>query len=110
VHDDGFCRLTAHGASAQYGLVPNAWPGSDAAYGFVATAGLCDARELVVFAPRGSFDVLLRRFGPQTGTLPRMQAHLAAWDDAGRPGNAELRVTVDPAGTTRASFTARARR
>jgi protein-L-isoaspartate(D-aspartate) O-methyltransferase len=104
VRDDGFCLLAAHGAAAQRGVVPNAWPGYGASDGYVATAGLCDPLELVVLAPRGSFEVLLRRFGPHTGTLVRMQAHLAAWDDAGRPGNAQLRVTVDPAGTTHASF------
>jgi protein-L-isoaspartate(D-aspartate) O-methyltransferase len=104
LEDDRFCRLTAHGASAQRGLVPNVSPGAEPAHGFATTFGVCGAHDLTVFAPRGSFEVVLRRFGPHEGTLPRMQSALAAWDDAGRPGNAALRVTVDASGATRATL------
>ncbi|MDB5070887.1 MAG: methyltransferase, FxLD system [Candidatus Eremiobacteraeota bacterium] len=102
LHDDALCRLTAHGASAQLGIVPNLLPGGESLYGYATTLGICTGGELVVFAPRGTYDVMLRRFGPAAGGLGRMQSALAAWDDAGRPGNARLRITVDPAGTTRA--------
>jgi len=107
LEDDRFCRLTAQGPSIQYGLVPNVSPGADSAYGFVTTFGICGSAEMTVFAPRGSFDVVLRRLGPHAGTLLRMQSRIAAWDDAGRPGNAALRLTVDPAGTTHATLAAR---
>ncbi|HTD32575.1 MAG TPA: methyltransferase domain-containing protein [Candidatus Elarobacter sp.] len=106
LEDDRFCRLTAHGPSAQRGI-PNVSPGADSGYGFATTFGICGARDLTVFAPRGSFEVVLRRFGPHEGSLPRMQTALAAWDDAGRPGNAALRVTVDANGTTRAALASR---
>lgn len=107
LHDDAFCRLTAQGPSIQCGLVPNVSPGADSAYGFVATFGICGNADLTVFAPRGSFDVLLRRLGPHAGTLLRMQSRIAAWDDAGRPGNAALRLTVDASGTTHATLATR---
>lgn len=107
LHDDAFCRLTAQGPSIQRALVPNVSPGADSAYGFVVTFGICGDAEMTVFAPRGSFDVLLRRFGPHAGTLLRMQSQIAAWDDAGRPGNAALRLTVDATGTTHAALTTR---
>ncbi len=107
LEDDRFCRLTAHGPSVQRGIVPNVSPGADSAYGFVTTFGICGTRDMTVFAPRGSFEVVLRRFGPHEGSLPRMQSALAAWDDAGRPGNAALRVSVDANGTTRAALASR---
>jgi hypothetical protein len=33
-----------------------------------------------------------------------MQRAIAGWGDAGRPGNATLRVTIDPSGTTHVAF------
>jgi protein-L-isoaspartate(D-aspartate) O-methyltransferase len=107
LRDDRFCRLTAQGASVQCALVPNVSPGADSAYGFVTTFGLCGNADMTVFAPRGSFDVLLRRLGPHAGTLLRMQSQIAAWDDAGRPGNAALQLTVDAGGTTHAALATR---
>jgi protein-L-isoaspartate(D-aspartate) O-methyltransferase len=102
LRDDGFCRLTAQGASARF--VPNVSPGADA---YAGTLGLCGPH-LTVFAPRAAFGVTLRRFGPDAGTLSRMQAELIAWDAAGRPGNAALRVTVDASGTAHAALRPRA--
>jgi protein-L-isoaspartate(D-aspartate) O-methyltransferase len=102
LEDDGFCRLTAQGPAVQFGIVPSVSPGAGSDSGFAATLGLCGAADLTVFAPRGSFDVLLRRFGPHAGTLVRLQSQLAAWDDARRPGNAALHITVDANGTTHA--------
>jgi protein-L-isoaspartate(D-aspartate) O-methyltransferase len=106
LRDDALCRLTAHGASAQLGVVPNLLPGGESLYGYATTLGICTDGELIVFAPRAAAEVILRRFGPSAGGVARMQSEIAAWDDAGRPGNARLRVTVDPAGTTHASFDA----
>jgi protein-L-isoaspartate(D-aspartate) O-methyltransferase len=103
--EERFCRLTAHGPSVQRGIVPNVSPGADS--GFVTTFGICGTHDVTVFAPRGSFEVILRRFGPHEGSLLRMQSALAAWDDAGRPGNAALRVTVTKDGTTFAVLLAR---
>jgi protein-L-isoaspartate(D-aspartate) O-methyltransferase len=107
LRDDGFCRLTAHGPSIEQGIVPNLLPGGESLYGSATTFGLCSAGELVTFAPRGSYDVVLRAFGADAGGIARMQSAIAAWDDARRPGNAELRVTVDPDGTTHTEFAAR---
>lgn len=106
LHDDALCRLTAHGASAKLGIVPNLLPGGESLYGYATTLGICSGGELVVFAPRGAYDVVVRRYGPSAGGLARMQCALADWDDAGRPGNAKLRITVDPAGTARARLDA----
>jgi hypothetical protein len=102
--DDAFCRLSAEGAVMSLGLVPNVLPGGESFYGSATTFGLCGAQELVVFAPRGSYDVLVRRYGTHAGALGRMQSAIGAWDAAGRPGNARLRVHVDAAGTARAFY------
>ena len=102
LHDDALSRLTAHGASVQLGVVPNLLPGGESLYGYATTLGICTGGELVVFAPRGAYDVMLRHFGPSAGGLARMQSLIAGWDDADRPGNKRLRITVDPAGVTRA--------
>jgi hypothetical protein len=52
-------------------------------------------------------DVVVRRFGEDRGAVTRVQRAIAGWDDAARPGNGSLHVTVDPAGTTHATFGAR---
>jgi protein-L-isoaspartate(D-aspartate) O-methyltransferase len=107
LHDDALCRLTAHGASAQLGIVPGLVPGGESLYGYAATFGICTSNELVVFAPRSGQDVVLRHFGENGGGLARLQSAIEAWDDAGRPGNAQLRISVDVAGTSRARVSAR---
>ena len=38
------------------------------------------------------------------GAVGARAAAIAGWDDAGRPGNASLRVTIDPAGTAHVAF------
>jgi protein-L-isoaspartate(D-aspartate) O-methyltransferase len=102
LRDDAFCRLTAHGPSACANVVPNLSPGADSLYGLATTFGLYERGELVALAPRGSLDLAIRRFGADLGLVARMQSAIAAWDDAGRPGNARLRVTIELDGTTRA--------
>ena len=104
LHDDALCRLTVQGPAAANTPVPNLAVGSGALYGLVSTLGLADARELAVFAPRGAYDVVVRGFGDDGGAVARVQRAIAGWDDAGRPGNASLRVTVDPAGTAHVAF------
>jgi protein-L-isoaspartate(D-aspartate) O-methyltransferase len=107
LHDAGFCRLTAHGPGAESGPVPNLAVGSGANYGLASTLGIAGDGELAVFAPRGSNDVVVRRFGEDRGAVTRVQRAIAGWDDAGRPGNGSLHVTVDPAGTAHVEFGAR---
>ena len=102
--DDASCRLTANGPSATEGSVPNLLPGHESLYGTTATFGLCTAGELVVLSRRGSYEVVLQRFGARAGVLARMQAAIAAWHAAGRPGNAELRITIGADGTTHTSY------
>jgi protein-L-isoaspartate(D-aspartate) O-methyltransferase len=104
MHDDAFCRLTAQGPSAHANLVPNLSPGADSLYGFATTFGLHERGELVAFAPRGGFDLVVRRFGAELGLVARMQSSIAAWDDAGRPGNAQLRITIGADGTMQAEL------
>jgi protein-L-isoaspartate(D-aspartate) O-methyltransferase len=101
MHDDAFCRLTAQGPSAHANLVPNLAPSADSVYGFATTFGLYERGELVAFAPRGAFDLAVRRFGAQLGLVERLQSSITAWDDAGRPGNAQVRITIGLDGTTR---------
>jgi protein-L-isoaspartate(D-aspartate) O-methyltransferase len=104
LHDDALCRLTVQGPAASNTPVPNLALGSGALYGLASTLGLADARELAVFAPRGANDVVVRGFGDDAGAVERVQRAIAGWDDAGRPGNASLHVTVDPAGTAHVAF------
>ncbi|MDB5028131.1 MAG: methyltransferase, FxLD system [Candidatus Eremiobacteraeota bacterium] len=102
--DDACCRVTAYGPTAGAGVVPNLVPGGGASYGTATTLGTCRDGELVIFAPRGGIDVVLRRFGPAAGGVERVQSAIASWDTAGRPGNAQLRVTVDAQGATAIAF------
>jgi protein-L-isoaspartate(D-aspartate) O-methyltransferase len=102
--DDASCRLTASGPRVQDGTVPNLLLGGESLYGTSATFGICSAGELVVFARRGSYEVVLRSFGTPAGGVARMQNAIAAWDRAGRPGNAQLRITIAPDGTMRTMF------
>ena len=106
VHDDALCRLTVQGPGAAGGPVPNLAVGSGALYGLATTLGLADGGELAVFAPRGGYDVLVRRFGEDRGAVARVQRAITGWHDAGRPGNASLHVTIDPAGAISVAFAA----
>jgi protein-L-isoaspartate(D-aspartate) O-methyltransferase len=102
--DDASCRLTASGPRVADGTVPNLLPGSESLYGTSATFGIVSGHELVVFARRGSYELVLRSFGTPAGGLARLQNAIAEWDRAGRPGNAQLRITVAPDGTTLTYF------
>jgi protein-L-isoaspartate(D-aspartate) O-methyltransferase len=104
LHDGAFCRLTVQGPAAANSPVPNLAVGSGALYGLASTLGLADAGELAVLAPRGAYDVVVRQFGDDDGAVARVQRAIAGWDDAGRPGNAALHVTIDSAGTTHVAF------
>jgi protein-L-isoaspartate(D-aspartate) O-methyltransferase len=104
LHDASFCRLTVQGPAAAGGPVPNLALGSGAHYGLASTLGLADGGELVVFAPRGAHDVVLRHFGDNRGAVERVQRALMGWDAAGRPGNASLHVTIDLSGTAHVAF------
>ncbi len=104
--DDAFCTLTAYGAMAERGIVPNMGREPVAEYGFASTIGLADANALVVFAPSGAREAVLRGFGAHGEMLARLQAAIAAWDGARRPGNAQLAIAVSPDGTTRVHFAA----
>ena len=99
--DGGVCRLSSSGPSA--GSVPNLYPG-EAFDGAAVTFGICTANELVVFARRGAHELMLRGYGPPGGALARLQHALLTWDDAGRPGNAQLRITIAPNGATLTAF------
>jgi len=104
LHDRGFCRLTVQGPGAADGLVPNLAVGSGALYGLASTLGIAGDEEFAVFAPRGANDVLVRRFGDDHGATARVQRAIGGWDDAGRPGNGSLRVTIDDDGTAHVAF------
>jgi hypothetical protein len=84
--------------------VPNLADADGAPYGLASTLGVAGDGELAVFAPRGAHDVVVRGFGPDRGAVARVQRALADWDDAGRPGNASLHVTIDPAGAVRVAL------
>jgi protein-L-isoaspartate(D-aspartate) O-methyltransferase len=104
LHDDAFCRLSAQGTNAASGRVPNLVPGGATPYGVASTFGLAARGELVLLAAWGPGDVMLRRFGGGAGLIDRTQSAVAGWDDAGRPGNAALRIAVDDAGETRVTI------
>ncbi len=104
LHDDAFCRLSAHGESSLRDVIPDL-AGTFAAYGRAGTLGLCVGDELALLAPAGDGtlasdgapasdedDVVVRRFGPDAGGVARIRAALAAWDAAGRPGSDRLHI------------------
>lgn len=107
LHEETFCRITAHGPNPSRGFVPNLASGGASQYGFATTVGSCAGSELVLFAPRNAHDVALRGYGPSGGGIARLQHAIENWDDAGRPGNADLRITVDLDGTTHAALSPR---
>jgi len=94
LHDERCCRLTALDESVT--RVPNVIPDANTAYGRASTLGSAEGRGLAVLAPTVDGRVALRRFGAADDALARLQAQVAAWDDAGRPGNAALHITVIP--------------
>jgi protein-L-isoaspartate(D-aspartate) O-methyltransferase len=102
--DDASCRLTASGPRVQDGTVPNLLPGGESPHGTAATFGIACGGELVVLARRGGYELVLRSFGTPTGGLARLQNAIAAWDSAGRPGNAQLHVTIARDGETRTGY------
>ncbi|MEA2784974.1 MAG: protein-L-isoaspartate(D-aspartate) O-methyltransferase [Candidatus Eremiobacteraeota bacterium] len=104
LNDAGFCRLTAQGPGAEETAVPNLAVANGTPDGFASTIGIAGDGELAVFAPRGMNDVVVRRFGDDRGAVTRLQRAIAGWDDAARPGNGSLRVTVDVTGTTHVAF------
>lgn len=101
LHDDAFCRVSAQGSSESARHVPNLVPGGATSFGVASTFGLGYAGELVLLAARGPGDVMLRRFGSGAGLTERLQSTVAGWDNAGRPGNAALRIAIDPEGAAR---------
>ena len=104
LHDDAFCRASAQGAGAATGHIPNLFPGGATSYGVASTFGLAGTGELVLLAARGHGDVMLRRFGSGVGLTDRLQDAIAGWDGAGRPGNAALRIAIDPEGAARVTM------
>jgi protein-L-isoaspartate(D-aspartate) O-methyltransferase len=94
LHDERCCRLTALDESVA--SVPNVIPDANTAYGRASTLGSAEGGGMAVLAPTVDGRVALRRFGADEGAVARLQAQLVGWDDAGRPGNAALHVTVIP--------------
>lgn len=79
--------------------------------GVLTEAGLCllwlaRPGPLTAASDTDPRDLHARTFGPPTRAEveARLLRHLAAWDAAGRPGSAGLRVTVYPANTPRAPY------
>jgi protein-L-isoaspartate(D-aspartate) O-methyltransferase len=94
LHEERCCRLTAFDDVAA-SRVPAVIPDAGAPRGQSSTLGVAFGRELAVLASGGS-GTIVARYGPDDGALARLQAQLVAWDDAGRPGNDALRITVVP--------------
>jgi len=94
VHDEHFARLTAlDDALAE--RVPHVIPDAGAPAGRTSTLGIALGRELATFVPT-PHGLAVRRIGPDDGAAARLQVQLIAWHEAGRPGNALLRLTVIP--------------
>ncbi len=91
LHDDAFCRLTAHGEAATRGVVPGISLDASA-FGHALTLGVCVGGELAVFASDDAQELAIRRFGTNAGAVDRIQAALIAWDAADRPGTDRLRI------------------
>jgi protein-L-isoaspartate(D-aspartate) O-methyltransferase len=104
LREPAFCQIHVQSASAAAGRVPNLAGDNGALYGLASTVGIAGDGELAVFAPRGAHDLVVRRFGPDRGAVTRVQRAIAEWDDACRPGNGSLRVTVDAAGAARVAL------
>ena len=96
VNEPAFCRLTAQGSAARTGIIPDASGArSGSSHEYSSTLGLCSGEGMIVFnlTPEG---MRLRSFGKTFGYMERLQQAMARWNLAGRPANADLKITVIP--------------
>jgi protein-L-isoaspartate(D-aspartate) O-methyltransferase len=103
------CGLIAEGDLARRGPVPCLFEfegtrPSCVSLGGISAEGMCllylaPAGKLQKVVPEAPRTLWLRAFGPKgrTALAERILAELAAWDEAGRPGSADMRVRVYPA-------------
>ncbi|MGH7706591.1 MAG: methyltransferase domain-containing protein [Vulcanimicrobiaceae bacterium] len=97
-HDEAFCRLDTLGAAATGGQFPNVAPNEMSAVAYAATLGLYRTHDLAVFALSADGDIVIRHCGEHSGALRRLQSAIDAWDDAGRPADAGMRIEAFPRG------------
>lgn len=108
LHEPGLCNLTAEGALVERGIVPSVftWSGAwnqCATFGLLSHDGLCVVTPLPdgEAVPGGSswhtpFAFIVRSFGADRDLTQRLINAVADWNTAGRPSNAQLRISAYP--------------
>jgi len=99
LHDPDAGRLVALGDAITAALVPPliAFPGMTSTTALIGAQALAALAGPDSAAPTDSFTVGVRPFGPDSTDLAqRLAAHVRAWDAAGRPSTAKLRIRAYP--------------
>jgi len=99
LHDLDAGRLVALADAVDADLVPAliAFPGMTSTAALVGVQALAALVGPDTAAPTDSFTVGVRPFGPDAADLAqRLAAHVRAWDAAGRPSTATLRIRAYP--------------
>lgn len=99
LHDPAAGRLVALGDAVDAALVPalNAFPGMTSTTALIGAQALAALVGPDTAAPTDSFTIGVRPFGPDgTDLAQRLAAHVRAWDAAGRPSTAKLRIRAYP--------------
>ena len=93
VHDAQFCRISAHDEAARRGVVPSYAQarGSDPV---VATEGLSDGINMVLFGEGKGARAELIGYGEADALAGRLQSHIAAWREHGSPTHRQLCVSA----------------
>jgi protein-L-isoaspartate(D-aspartate) O-methyltransferase len=97
LHEPTSAWFTAHGEARATGCVPALFEGDDmrASFGLFETTGIALLLRMGNDEPRHGVRLGVRAHGnPTVGK--RLEAAVRAWDDAGRPGLARLRVRAYP--------------
>jgi len=99
LHDPDAGRLVALGDAIDADLVPPliAFPGMTSTTALIGAQALAALVGPDTAAPTDSFTIGIRPFGPDSTDLAqRLAAHVRAWDAAGRPSTAKLRIRAYP--------------
>jgi protein-L-isoaspartate(D-aspartate) O-methyltransferase len=102
LHEPDFCGLSALGPAADRGLVPPllSFTGHAGTFGLLGPASLAVLARLDPPGQGDTGELVAHGHGPEGVELAqRLAGRIRAWDEAGRPGTARLRIRAYPTGS-----------